>query len=53
MYKRQVGPDAADLLAAAGVEADEGFADLATANDAAGFLASCGSLRHWDRDVRP
>ena len=47
-----LGPDAADLLAAAGVEPDEGFADLATAEDAAGFLALCGALRHWDRDVR-
>ena len=36
-------------------EADAGFLDLApgTAQDAAEFLAGCGTLRNWDRDVRP
>ena len=48
-----VGPDAADLLTAAGVTVDDGVADLATPQDAADFVALCGSLRHWDRDVRP
>ena len=35
------GADAAALLAAAGVEPDEGFADLASADDAAGFVTLC------------
>ncbi len=46
------GADAAALLTAAGVEPDEGFVDLASADDAAVFVTRCASLRHWDRDVR-
>ena len=46
------GADVHPLLAAAGVEPDEGFLDLASADDAAVFVTRCGSLRHWDRDVR-
>lgn len=47
-----LGPDAAELLAAAGVVPDDGFAELAAAGDAADFFSLCGALRHWARDVR-
>ena len=47
-----VGAHADALLAAAGVEPDDGFLDLASADDADVFLTRCGSLRHWERDVR-
>jgi catalase len=47
-----LGPDAGALLAAAGVEPDDGFADLASADDAGTFLEQCAALRFWDRDVR-
>ena len=46
------GADAGALLAAAGVEPDEGFLDLASADDAEVFVTRCASLRHWERDVR-
>ena len=47
-----LGADAGALLAAAGVAPDDGFADLASADDAAAFVDRCGSLRFWERDVR-
>ena len=46
------GPAAAPLVQAAGVEPDDGFLDVTSADDASAFLDLCASLRHWDRDVR-
>ncbi|MEO6511524.1 MAG: catalase [Nocardioides sp.] len=48
-----LGPDAGALLAAAGVEEDDGVPAVGTKEDAQAFAAMCASLRYWDRDVRP
>jgi catalase len=47
-----VGAHADALLAAAGVEPDDGFVELASGDDAEVIATRCGSLRHWERDVR-
>lgn len=47
------GPAAAPLVKAAGVDPDAGFLDVTSSSGAAEFLDLCGSLRFWDRDVRP
>ena len=43
----------AALLAAAGLggKTDAGCIDLASPADAAGFIAACAPLRHWDREL--
>lgn len=46
--------DALPLFEKAGIAAklDEACIALASAKDAARFIASCGALRHWDRELK-
>jgi catalase len=48
-----VGASADVLLAAAGVEPDDGVVTISDARDADAFLDVCGAIRIWGRDVRP